>query len=99
LRASVDETGAGYARHTRWSHQAMVRDANAGEGSNKIVYWSRVIDWKNQTLTPNPDTIYAMPFINTKDVGSGVRGVYFSAIGLTLMFRKETEPWSPCRPM
>ena len=26
-------------------------------------------DWKNQTLTPNPDTIYFMPFFNTKDVG------------------------------
>src|SRR5262249_49077540 len=24
---------------------------------------------KNQTLTPNPDVIYLMPFINTKDVG------------------------------
>lgn len=25
--------------------------------------------WKNQTLTPNPDAIYVMPFYNTKDVG------------------------------
>jgi len=36
---------------------------------NQIVYWSRLLDWKNQTLTPNPDVIYLMPFINTKDVG------------------------------
>jgi hypothetical protein len=36
---------------------------------NQIVYWSRPSDWKNQTLTPNPDTIYLMPFISTKDVG------------------------------
>lgn len=50
-------------------YQAMVRDAKAGEGSNKIVYWSRPFGWKNQTLTPKPDTIYLMPFINTKDVG------------------------------
>ena len=50
-------------------YQAMVRDAKAGEGSNKIVYWSRLFDWKNQTLTPNPDSIYFMPFINTKEVG------------------------------
>ena len=35
-------------------YQAMVRDANAGPGSNTIVYWSRLSDWKNQTLTPNP---------------------------------------------
>lgn len=50
-------------------YQAMVHDAKGGEGSNKIVYWSRPSTWKNQTLTPNPDTIYLMPFFNTKDVG------------------------------
>jgi hypothetical protein len=50
-------------------YQATVRDAKVGEGSNKVVYWSRLFDWKNQTLTPNPDSIYFMPFFNTKDVG------------------------------
>ena len=50
-------------------YQAMVHDAKAGEGSNKIVYWSRLFNWKYQTLTPNPDSIYLMPFFNTKDVG------------------------------
>jgi hypothetical protein len=40
-----------------------------GGKANQIVYWSRLPDWKNQTLTPNPDAIYLMPFINTKDVG------------------------------
>src|SRR5262245_7229996 len=25
---------------------------------NQIVYWSRLPDWKDQTLTPNPDTTY-----------------------------------------
>jgi hypothetical protein len=50
----------------------MVRDAKAGAGSNKIVYWSRLSDWKNQTLTPNPDAVYFMPFFDTKDVGSVV---------------------------
>lgn len=34
---------------------------------NQVVYWSRLPDWKNQTLTPNPGVIYLMPFINTKD--------------------------------
>lgn len=48
--------------------QAMVRDAKAN-GSNEIVYWSRLFDWKNQTLTPNPDSIYFIPFFNTKDIG------------------------------
>jgi hypothetical protein len=34
---------------------------------NEIVYWSRPVNWKNQTLTPNPDSIYFMSFTNTKD--------------------------------
>ena len=33
-------------------YQALVRDAKGA--SNQIVYWSRLLDWKNQTLTPNP---------------------------------------------
>jgi hypothetical protein len=36
---------------------------------NQFIYWSRPVDWKNQTLTPNPDAIYVMTFFNTKDVG------------------------------
>ena len=38
-----------------------------GGKPNQIVYWSRLLDWRNQTLTPNPDVIYLMPFFNTKD--------------------------------
>jgi hypothetical protein len=47
--------------------QAMIHEAKGAR--NQIVYWSRFPDWKNQTLTPNPDVIYLMPFFNTKDVG------------------------------
>jgi hypothetical protein len=47
--------------------QAMVRDAKGAV--NQILYWSRLSDWKNQFLTPNPDTIYFMPFFSTKDAG------------------------------
>jgi hypothetical protein len=36
---------------------------------NQIVFWSRPLDWNNQTLTPNPDAIYLMTFTNTRDVG------------------------------
>lgn len=36
---------------------------------NEIVYWSRPVDWQNQTLTPNPDALYFMIFFNTKDAG------------------------------
>lgn len=44
-----------------------MKDARAD--FNQVVYWSRPVSWKNQTLTPNPDTIYLMPFYNTKDAG------------------------------
>jgi len=47
-------------------HQAMVQAKGTW---NHVVYWSRLPDWKNQTLTPNPDTIYFIAFINTKDAG------------------------------
>jgi hypothetical protein len=30
-----------------------------------MVYWSRPVNWKDQTLTPNPDTIYFNPFYDT----------------------------------
>jgi hypothetical protein len=44
--------------------QAMLSSTLAKE--NEIVFWSRPADWKNQTLTPNPDSIYFMCFWNTK---------------------------------
>jgi hypothetical protein len=46
--------------------QALVQAKGA---MNQVVYWSRLLDWKNQTLTPNPDVIYLLPFFDTKDVG------------------------------
>src|SRR5690348_10090044 len=36
---------------------------------NQVIYWGRPLDWRNQTLTPNPDAIYFMAFFNTKEVG------------------------------
>ena len=48
-------------------YQAMVHQANGD--FNQVVYWSKLPSWKNQTLTPNPDAVYLMPFINTKDAG------------------------------
>jgi hypothetical protein len=48
-------------------YKEMVRKTQGG--FNQVLYWSRLLDWKNQTLTPNPDVIYLMPFFNTKDVG------------------------------
>ncbi|HEY4417236.1 MAG TPA: DUF1254 domain-containing protein [Verrucomicrobiae bacterium] len=34
---------------------------------NQVIYWGRPLDWHNQTLTPNPDALYFMVFINTKN--------------------------------
>lgn len=36
-----------------------------GANSNQVVYWSKPVNAKNQTLTPNPDTIYLNPFYDT----------------------------------
>jgi len=47
--------------------QEMFAKTNGKE--NEILCWSRPLDWKNQTLTPNPDAIYFMAFFNTKDAG------------------------------
>jgi hypothetical protein len=33
----------------------------------QIIYWGRPLDWMNQTLTPNPDTLYFMTFFDTRD--------------------------------
>jgi hypothetical protein len=48
-------------------YQEMVDKVQGGH--NQVLYWSRLLDWKNQTLTPNPDVIYLMPFFNTQDTG------------------------------
>ena len=42
---------------------------NIGGDFNQVCYWSGLLDWKNQTLTPNPDAIYLMPFFNTVEAG------------------------------
>jgi hypothetical protein len=41
----------------------------AGGKVNQIIYWGRPLDWHNQTLTPNPDTLYFMGFYDTKIAG------------------------------
>ena len=48
-------------------YQEMVRKVHGD--FNQVLYWSRLLDSNNQTLTPNPDVIYMMPFFNTKEVG------------------------------
>ena len=38
--------------------------ANGG-AANQMLYWSRPVNWKDQALTPNPNTIYFNPFYDT----------------------------------
>jgi hypothetical protein len=45
--------------------QEMLSKTNGKVG--QVIYWGRPLDWKNQTLTPNPDALYFMVFFNTKD--------------------------------
>ena len=47
--------------------QAMLNKTSAKQ--NEIVFWSKPVDWRNQTLTPNPDAIYLMIFFDTKTAG------------------------------
>jgi hypothetical protein len=55
------------AVNTDLMYQATARAVKSAW--NQIVYWSQLLDWKNQTLTPNPDAIYFMPFFNTVQTG------------------------------
>jgi hypothetical protein len=52
------------------NYDLMLQEAlKAGAKENEVIYWGKPSDWRNQTLTPNPDAIYLMTFWNTKDVG------------------------------
>ncbi len=44
--------------------QAMLAN---GAQANQVIYWSKPVNWKDQTLTPNPDTIYFQPFYDTRN--------------------------------
>ena len=67
-RRAVDAVVWGMpAVNYRLMYEEMV--GKAGGDFNQIVWWPGLLDWKNQTLTPNPDVIYLMPFFNTKDAG------------------------------
>jgi hypothetical protein len=54
------------AVNTELMYDAMVK---AGGKPGEIVYWGKPLDWRNQTLTPNPDTLYFMGFYDTKASG------------------------------
>lgn len=48
----------------------LMYDAAVGAGmggENQILWWPGLMDWRNQSLTPNPDVIYLMPFFTTEN--------------------------------
>jgi hypothetical protein len=48
------------------NYERMLQAAiDNGAKANQVVFWSRPVNSKNQTLTPNPDTIYFNPFYDT----------------------------------
>jgi hypothetical protein len=54
------------AVNTELMYDEMVK---AGGKPGEIIYWGKPLDWRNQTLTPNPDTLYFMGFYDTKASG------------------------------
>src|SRR5215475_12337603 len=54
------------AVNTELMYDQMVK---AGGKPGEIIYWGKPLDWHNQTLTPNPDTLYFMGFYDTKADG------------------------------
>jgi len=54
------------AVNTALMYDQMIR---AGGKVGQIIYWGKPLDWHNQTLTPNPDTLYFMAFYDTKASG------------------------------
>jgi hypothetical protein len=48
------------------NYERMLQAArDQGAEANQVVYWSKPVNFINQTLTPNPDTIYLNPFYDT----------------------------------
>ena len=49
-------------------YQAMLRETRARANS-------KLLGWKNQTLTPNTDVVYLTPYFDTREVGPIVREI------------------------
>jgi hypothetical protein len=79
-------------------YQEMVRKTKGN--FNQVLYWSRLLDWKNQTLTPNPDVIYLMPFFNTPIWASSMITIFAGSMIWEFLARTPAgaaNTWS-CRP-
>jgi hypothetical protein len=75
------------------NHQLMYEAAARGGGpaDNKIIYWPKLLDWTNQTLTPNPDVIYVMPFFKTRSSTGLPRPWDPTLSGPTWWFRRSSQ--------
>ncbi len=62
------------------AHEMIKTGGKPGE----IIYWGKPLDWRNQTLTPNPDTIYFMGFYDLKASGPMVVEIPAAAEGGSL---------------
>ena len=51
------------------THRMYLAMKSAGGDWNQIAIMPKLQNWKNQTLTPNADLIYLLPFIDTRDAG------------------------------
>ena len=67
-RRAVDAViwGMPVVNYDRMLQEMLTRTAGR---VNEVIYWGKPLDWHNQTLTPNPDTLYFMTFLNTREVG------------------------------
>lgn len=52
------------AVNTDLMRQEMLK---TGAKVGQVIYWGRPLDYRNQTLTPNPDALYFMAFFDTRD--------------------------------
>jgi hypothetical protein len=73
------------------NYELMYREMlKLGGKPNQIVYWPGLLDWRNQTLTPNPDVIYFMAFVDTK---GGPVVIEIPPIGEGVINGSIMDPW------
>ena len=65
-RRAVEAVDLGHARGQHGAH--VRRDAEGRRQAGQVIYWGKPLDWHNQTLTPNPDTLYFMGFYDFEGV-------------------------------
>ena len=109
--STLRENALGKVEAAVWGMPAVnyeiMRTVMSPDGSNEFLYWSRLLDWQNQTLTPNPDLIYYMAFMDPGADGpvpirvmGGRRPLTFLVDGLALPSAAagRSALWQPSGP-